>query len=68
MIHLVLNEEAAAQPKELTELIQRCIEKTLETEDFPFDAEVSLSVTDADGMQSLNRRDSDNKQRKQKCG
>ncbi|MBR5236880.1 MAG: rRNA maturation RNase YbeY [Clostridia bacterium] len=55
MIHLVLNEEAAAQPKELTELIKRCIEKTLESEDFPFDAEVSLSIVDAESMQTINR-------------
>ena len=55
MINLVLNEEATKQPQELIELIKCCIEKTLESEDFPFDAEVSLSITDAVGMQIVNR-------------
>lgn len=54
MIHLILNDEAAALPQAQQQLIQSCIEKTLTVEDFPYDAEVSFSITDDAGIRQLN--------------
>lgn len=54
MIHLTLNDEAAALPQEQQSLIRRCIEKTLETEEFSYDAEISFSITDDETIRALN--------------
>ena len=54
MIHLILNDEAAALPQAQQQLIQNCIERTLTAEDFPYDAEVSFSITDDEGIHRLN--------------
>ena len=55
MINLILNDEAGALSEEKKVLFTRAIEKTLEFEEFPFDAEVSLSITDNEGIRKLNR-------------
>ena len=36
-------------------LLKQCVEETLEQEDFPFDAEVNLTLTDDAEIQELNR-------------
>lgn len=54
MIHLTLNDEAAALPQEQQSLIRHCIEKTLETEDFSYDTEISFSITDDETIRALN--------------
>jgi len=51
---IILNDEAQALPKELQELVQDCVDKTLEFEEFPFSAEVSFSITDNEGIRELN--------------
>lgn len=55
MINLILNDEAGALEEDKKVLFTRAIEKTLEFEEFPFDAEVSLSITDNEGIRVLNR-------------
>ncbi len=55
MTNLILNDAAAALPEPLLALLQCCVDKTLEAEEFPFSAEVSLSVTDNEGIRDLNR-------------
>jgi len=45
---IILNDEAQALPKELQELVQDCVDKTLEFEEFPFSAEVSFSIKQND--------------------
>ncbi len=55
MINLILNDEAGALEEDKKVLFTRVIEKTLEFEVFPFDAEVSLSITDNEGIRLLNR-------------
>jgi len=40
---------------ELLNIINRCIEKTLEYEEFADDAEISLTFTDNEGIKNLNR-------------
>ena len=59
MINLILNDEAGALSENKINLLTRAIEKTLEFEEFPFDAEVSLSVTDNEGIRELNRENRD---------
>ena len=54
MIHLILNDEAAALPQAQQQLIQNCVERTLTAENFPYDAEVSFSITDDEGIHCLN--------------
>ncbi|MBE7037148.1 MAG: rRNA maturation RNase YbeY [Ruminococcaceae bacterium] len=54
MTSIILNDEAQALPKELQELVQDCVDKTLEFEEFPFSAEVSFSITDNEGIRELN--------------
>ncbi len=54
MIHLTLNDEAAALPQAQLALIRSCIEQTLKSEDFLFDAEISFSITDDEEMRRLN--------------
>ncbi len=54
MITLILNDLAEELSPELQALLQTCAEETLRMEEFPFDAEVSLSVTDNAGIRSLN--------------
>lgn len=55
MLNLVLNEEAEALEPAILDTLKRCIEQTLLMEDFPFDAEISLSITDNEGIRELNR-------------
>ncbi|MBE7035577.1 MAG: rRNA maturation RNase YbeY [Ruminococcaceae bacterium] len=59
MINLLLNEEASTLSDDLQSLLKSCIEASLQAEDFPFDAAVSLSITDNEGIRALNR---DNRQ------
>lgn len=54
MINLMLNEAAEKLPQDLLLLLKRCVEKTLETEAFPFDAEVSLSIVTNEEIKALN--------------
>ena len=55
MIRLVLNEEAEALSAEILETVEQCITQTLLAEEFPLDAEISFSITDNDGIRTLNR-------------
>ncbi|MBE7048928.1 MAG: rRNA maturation RNase YbeY [Ruminococcaceae bacterium] len=55
MTNLILNENAANLPQELIDLLQRCIDQTLKMEEFPFVGEVSLSITDNEGIRNINR-------------
>lgn len=55
MLNLVLNEEAEVLEPAILDTLKRCIEQTLLMEDFPFDAEISLSITDNEGIRELNR-------------
>ncbi len=55
MINLVLNEEAEKLAPDLLDTVRRCIEQTLIKEEFPFDAEISFSVTDNEGIRALNK-------------
>ncbi len=54
MINLVLNDAAVELSDNLKSILMRCVEETLKTEEFPFDAEISLSVTDNAGIRLLN--------------
>ncbi|MBE7041673.1 MAG: rRNA maturation RNase YbeY [Ruminococcaceae bacterium] len=54
MINLVLNEEAEKLAPDLLDTIRHCIEQTLIMEEFPFDAEISFSITDNEGIRALN--------------
>ena len=54
MIHLILNEEAEQLPNDMKQLLTRCMEETLILEKFPFDVEISFSVTDDEGIRELN--------------
>ncbi len=54
MINLVLNEEAEKLEPALLDTVTRCVEQTLLMEEFPFDAEVSFSITDNEGIRALN--------------
>lgn len=55
MINLVLNEEAEQLEESVRETIKRCVTQTLLMEEFPFDAEISFSITDNEEIRSLNR-------------
>lgn len=57
MIRIVRNEAAEELSFELKQLIENCVEKTLSMEEFPFDAEVSFSITDNEGIRELNREE-----------
>ncbi len=54
VIRLELNEEAERLEEEVKTTLMRCIEQTLLMEEFPFNAEISLSVTDNEGIRLLN--------------
>lgn len=54
MINLVLNEEAEKLAPDLLDTIRRSVEQTLIMEEFPFDAEISFSITDNEGIRALN--------------
>lgn len=54
MVNLILNEEAETLSREFLELLKSCMEETLTFEEFPFDAEISFSVTDNAGIRELN--------------
>ncbi len=54
MTHLILNEEAQKLSEEMRALLFTCLETALLMEEFPFDAEISLSVTDNEGIRALN--------------
>lgn len=54
MINLVLNEEAERLAPDLLDTIRRSVEQTLIMEEFPFDAEISFSITDNEGIRVLN--------------
>lgn len=55
MISLLLNEQAEQMPGQLLLLMTTCMESTLAMEEFPYEAEISLSVTDDEGIRALNR-------------
>lgn len=55
MIRLELNEEAKQLTEEMKATLQQCVEQTLLMEEFPFDAEISFSITDNEGIRDLNR-------------
>lgn len=55
MIHLILNEEAENLSEEMKALLKRCVEETLSMEEFPFDAEISFSITNDAGIRELNK-------------
>ncbi len=57
MTSLILNDEALALPESLQTLVQQCVDKTLEFEEFPYAAEVSFSITDNAGIRGLNREE-----------
>lgn len=59
VIRLELNEEAEQLEESVKNTLLRCAEQTLLMEEFPFDAEVSLSVTDNEGIRMLNREQRD---------
>ena len=54
MLNLVLNEEAEKLEPAVLDTVSRCVEQTLLMEEFPFDVEVSFSVTDNEGIRVLN--------------
>ncbi len=54
MITLILNDRAEELSPALLELIENCAAETLRIEEFPFDAEVSFSITDNSGIRRLN--------------
>ncbi len=54
MITLILNDLAEELSQELKALLTSCCEETLRMEEFPYDAEVSLSITDNHGIRILN--------------
>ncbi|MBQ2696461.1 MAG: rRNA maturation RNase YbeY [Clostridia bacterium] len=55
MINLVLNEAAEQLEESVREMVKRCVEQTLLMEEFPFDAEISFSITDNEEIRQLNR-------------
>ena len=55
MINLILNEQAESLDEALLSLLTTCMENTLLMEEFPYNAEVSLSITDDAGIHELNR-------------
>lgn len=54
MTSVILNDEALTLPEKLQTLVQTCVDKALEFEEFPFSAEVSFSITDNEGIRALN--------------
>lgn len=54
---LQIEEEAEVTfPFDYQELAKRVIEYTMEHEDFPFEAEVNLTLTDNEGIHEINKR------------
>ncbi len=54
MINLILNDVAEALSEDMLALLTNCIQTTLTEEEFPYDAEISFSVTDDEEIRELN--------------
>jgi len=55
VIHLLLNEQAEALPASLLSMLKTCMEETLLSEEFPYDAEISFSITDDAEICEINK-------------
>ena len=55
MISLLLNKQAEELPEQLLQLLVTCMENTLAAEEFPYEAEISFSITNDEEIRSLNR-------------
>ncbi len=54
MTNLILNEAAESLSEDMKSLLLTCIDTALSMEEFPFDGEISLSITDNEGIRTLN--------------
>jgi len=54
MINLILNDAAETLSEDMLALLTNCIRTTLTEEEFPYDAEISFSVTDDEEIRTLN--------------